>query len=110
MTAPPIVVVVKPVAAKAVLALLAIAVVKPLCEAVIVEAFSPKVTPFALLKVSAVRLLLVVPADTFSDPPPALTLTEIPFDAMVPEAFVPAKTALACTKSLPRFDAIAVVR
>src|SRR3990167_3916012 len=36
-------------------------------------------------------------------------LTEIPPEAMVPDALVPAKAAVACTKSEPRFEAIAVV-
>lgn len=36
-------------------------------------------------------------------------LTLIPFDAIVPEALVPAKAAAACTKSDPRLEAIAVV-
>lgn len=36
-------------------------------------------------------------------------LTEIPLLAIVPDALVPANAAVACTKSLPRFDTIAVV-
>jgi hypothetical protein len=36
-------------------------------------------------------------------------LTEIPLLAIVPEALVPAKAAVACTKSLPLLEAMAVV-
>jgi len=36
-------------------------------------------------------------------------LTEMPPLAMVPEAEVPANAAVACTKSVPLFEAIAVV-
>src|SRR5678816_2863164 len=39
----------------------------------------------------------------------AATLTEMLLLAMVPDAFVPLNPAVAATKSLPRFDAIAVV-
>ena len=42
----------------------ALAVVRPLCEAVIVPAFKPKLTPFEFEKVIADKRLLVVPPDT----------------------------------------------
>ena len=42
-------------------------------------------------------------------PPPAATDTDIPLLAIVPEAFVPAKAAVAATKFDPALEAIAVV-
>lgn len=42
--------------------------------------------------------------------PGAATETEMPLLAIVPEALVPANAAVAWTKSLPRFEAIAVVK
>lgn len=84
--------------------------------AVIVDAFRPKVNPFPFPKVKAERLFEVVPALTLMPEirpfvvTGAATETEIPLEAMVPEAFVPAKAALAWTKSEPRFEAMAVVR
>ena len=81
-------------------------------DAVIIEpAEVPKVTLFALEKLSVVKLNDPFEADaTGVAPPPGLTLIDIPFEAIVPDALVPAKAALACTKSDPLFDAIAVVR
>ena len=42
--------------------------------------------------------------------PPAATLIEMPLLAIVPEALVPAKAAVAATKLLPALLCIAVVR
>jgi hypothetical protein len=81
---------------------------------------SPKLTPFELLNVMSERFALSVPADTLmllivaAFESMAVVMygpieTEIPPLAIVPDALVPAKAAVACTKSEPRFEAIAVV-
>lgn len=53
----------------------------------------PKDTPLLLEKVISVRRELKIPAENLTDP--AATLTEIPVLLIVPEAFVPAKAAVA---------------
>lgn len=94
--------------------LLALAVVKPLCEAVIVPLLDrPKVIPLLLANSTVPVLWVWAPEPLIVGPPPppgAATLIEIALEAIVPEALVPLKTALAWTKSVPRFEAIAVVR
>jgi hypothetical protein len=76
-----------------------------------VDPFNPKDTPFELENTTEFRPLLVVPAEKFTlAAAGAATETEIALLAMVPEAFVPWKAAVAATKSDPRLEAIAVVR
>jgi len=88
---------------------------------VIVPAFRPNDRPLELAKVNALARFEVVPAlnrifeivaafESIAVVRYGPMLTEIPVLFMVPEALVPAKAAVAWTKSEPRFDAIAVVR
>ncbi len=82
-------------------------------EAVIIEpALVPKVTLFAFEKPTVLKVKLPLDADAAgaAPPPGAATDTDIPLLAIVPEALVPLKAAVALTKSDPRLEAIAVVR
>ena len=55
----------------------------PLCEAVIVEPFRPKLTPLLLENVTAARAAELPPAEKLTPAFPALILTVAPFAPVV---------------------------
>ena len=94
--------------------LLAIAVVSPSWEAVTVDAAIPKDTPLEFENMTVPVNAFCVPALIATPPPTAAsTLTEIPLEAIVPDAFVPAKAALDWTNWLwlvsPLWEAVMII-